>query len=510
MGGEISFGGVQMGLSPDASGRPDPQTPFRILVLGDFSGRGNRGETESGAAVANRRPTAVDRDNLEQVLARLEPRLENTIEDSAGQPVSVSFTELDHFHPDHLYDEIGLFARLRQLRRKLKKSSTFEEAAAEVRSWAEAPQADDEPPGAPASESAEPPEEPAGHSIEGLFEQTLQATPGEGAAGPDKWSAMIHDLVASYAVEGPNPEQDKLVACVDQVTGRTLARLLHHRDFQALESAWRGLDLLTRRLETDSSLKIFLVDISKAELAADLAEAEDLSQTGLYKLLVEKTVGTPGAQPWAVLCGHYQFSDGEGDVNLLGRLSKIAAAAGAPWVTSVAGRVVGCNDPAARPEAEDWSQPAAEPWSAIQGLTEAQYLAAVWPRFLLRLPYGVRTNPIEQFEFEEMAEGPVHENYLWGNPALLQAVLLGQSFARSGWGLRPGELTDVGDLPIHVYHDDDGEAVARPCGEVLITEPGAKKIAARGVTPLLSVANQDVVRIPAMRSVAGETLAGRW
>src|SRR5207244_7572537 len=124
----------------------------------------------------------------------------------------------------------------------------------------------------------------------------------------DDFQAVLRDIVAPFVEPKPDPQRPELVAQVDQAISGQMRALLHHPAFQALEAAWRGLFFLVRRLPTDAKLKLYLLDVSKAELAADLGAADDLSASGVYKLLVEQTVKTPGAPPWALVVGHYTFS----------------------------------------------------------------------------------------------------------------------------------------------------------------------------------------------------------
>src|SRR5262249_55069716 len=154
---------------------------------------------------------------------------------------------------------------------------------------------------------------------------------------------------------------------------------------------------------------------------ADLMKAQDLTTTGAYRLLVEQTVGTPGAQPWAVLAGHYTFGATLEDVELLGRLALIAQRTGAPFIAAGSPTLVGtqsfgkASDPAAW---KDFDDDTGQIGDALRGLGDARYLGLALPRFLLRLPYGKDTDPIEGFDFEELPETDAHEAYLWGNPAI--------------------------------------------------------------------------------------------
>jgi type VI secretion system protein ImpC len=135
----------------------------------------------------------------------------------------------------------------------------------------------------------------------------------------------------------------------------------------------------------------------------------------------------------------------------------------------------------------------------------------VLPRFLLRLPYGKQTEATEQFAFEEFSESPVHENYLWGNPALACAYLLGEAFLESGWEMRPGEISEISGLPAHVYKVD-GESYLKPCGEALLGEQAAEAILDRGMMPFISMKGSDAIRLVRFQSIAAPPadLSGRW
>ncbi len=487
-----SFGKVEIDV--DAEGepvleRPDPDTPFRILILGDFTGRANRGILES--KLAKRRPVLVDRDNFEEVLEKLAPELRLPWG-------SVRFRELEDFHPDRIFERLELFRALRETREKLSDRATFAAAAAALQPKPPAP--------APASQ-------PRGVSLTDLVEETETRASARTARALDDFSALVRDLVAPHLVPGADPRQAEMVAKVDMATGEGMREVLHHPDFQALEAAWRGLFFLVRRLETDTELKLYLLDVSKAELQEDL-KASDLRLTGTYRVLVEQTVGTPGGQPWAVVAGNFSFTDSVDDVMLLGYLAGIARAAGAPFLSAASPQVVGCDSLGEHPLPEQWQPVTAErqkTWEILRNFPEARYLGLAMGRFLLRLPYGKDTDPTEQFAFEEFSGAARHEEYLWGNPALACVCLLGQAFAQWGWDLRPGAIHDIDGLPAHVYRED-GESHVKPCAEALLTEKAANAILDKGIMPLLSLKDRDAVRLLRFQSLADPpaALEGRW
>lgn len=489
---EINIGGFTFGTGSAAAGEPvSPDAPFHLLVIGAFGG-----ESKS-------RAIEIDRDNFDDILDRL--NVVFTCDMPEGQPpASVTFRTLDDFHPDHLFETVDAFESLRETRRRLLNPASFEQAAAEVRQWLSEETAPAAPTPAPAA--APPAIETAG-LLDGILE-AADSAPAEDDR-PLDWNALIRDIVRPYSIPKIGPQQDVLVGCVDALIGRLMTALLHHPRFQTLEAAWRGLWFLVRRLETDSRLKVFLLDVPQSQLDASLQLDGELSTAPLHRELVERTVGTPGAQPWAALLGLYSFGPDDQSARRLARFAELAGANGAPFIAAATAEIPGADsdwssDPA------DW-RPATmtEKWHALRASPAAHALALIWPAFLLRLPYGARTSPTEVFEFEEIAGRPELSDYLWGNPALIAGCLLGQSYTESGWRLRVGEQSEIGGLPQHVYKDD-GDSIARPCAAVQLTQQGAQRLLAVGINPLWSVRDQGIVQLPGLKSLAGVSLAARW
>jgi type VI secretion system protein ImpC len=524
MSAPFSFGNVEIDLTAaDASAarEVEPDAPFRILVLGDFSGRANRGLSHRDPPLSERKPVLVDRDNVEETLARFGVELQLPVGSRRTASVQLRFSELDDFHPDRLFEHLELFQALRKTRRRLGNPATFAEAAREVQSWGNKSVAPEPAAAPPADVPSAPTEAPTTAEPDGadLLAQALERAQPTSleeqlSSGHVNWDAYVQEIVEPYVVPSPDPRQPELIASVDEATSRQMDALLHHPDFQAMESIWRSVDLLTRRLETDSRLQVYLLDVSKAELAGDLLAADDLSQSGTYKLLVEQSPNAGERQPWAVIVGSYTFEPTLEDVQCLFGLSQIAQAAAAPFLAAAGPQVLGCASPAELPEPADW-QPLdseiQENWDALRQVPQASWVGLILPRFLLRLPYGRKTDRVEQFEFEEIPPEGGHENYLWGNAAFLCAVLLGQAYTRSGWSLANDLNGNIGGLPMHV-HEVDGDAQLKPCGEVLLTERAYERIWESGLMPLLSLRGQDAVRPAGFRSLSvGQThLSARW
>src|SRR5262245_15936985 len=116
----ISFGKIDVGLTTSmgaAEGTPSEETPFRVLLLGDFSGRASRGVREPGQLAA-RKPIRIDRDNSDEVLAKLGAQVRLTLGDNAPA-LTLRFADLDDFHPDRIVKQVRVFDQLQDLRRRL-------------------------------------------------------------------------------------------------------------------------------------------------------------------------------------------------------------------------------------------------------------------------------------------------------------------------------------------------------------------------------------------------------
>ena len=488
---------VQPGVRYDVSfGRLDArpraaQAAFRLALLGDFSGRASKGALESGAALAARKPLKVDVDNLDDVLARLAPRILVPLGDEGT--VEIPIAAMGDFHPDQLVEALPLFEQLQDLRRSLQSKAGFDRAAKEVLSWA----------------GAEPLPRPPSRRSRGAAVATdrklsdfvrLTGRPPAAEASADD---LIRRLIGPYIVPATDSRQDALLARVDAALSDAMRRILHNPEFQAAEALWRGVEKLVRGLETGANLQIVLYDISAEELAADLAATDALQDTALYSLLIEQPASDGHAGPLSFIAGLYGFELTPPHADLLGRIAQLAGAAGAPFVAGMG------PDDLRTPEHE-WHPLVRSAWSALRATPASVYLGLATPRFLLRMPYGRRTDPIDAFAFEEFSRQSGLSGMLWGNPALLAALLVAQSWSKAGAAMKLGSLNVVGEMPVYVYHDADGDQVALPCTERLFTERQAAQVASTGIIPVLSLRGRPEVRVAGFNSLAGKPLAGSW
>jgi type VI secretion system protein ImpC len=488
-----SSGRGDVGLSvgvPLPSGEAAKKEPFRILLLGDFSGRGSRGLTQP---LAGRKPLRLDPDNVEQAPAKVGVELRLPV----GPGLTVKIAELDDFRPEHLLARLDLFEALRDLRRQAEDPRAFLQKGAPV------------PPPPPPSAAPAPTATDPGAMLDELMAQTETAArqTGVGAGWQSYLQRLVKPLTAPRTDEA---RQKEALAQIDEAIGNELRGVLHQPHFQAVEAAWRGARLLVRKLDPDEEVQVWLLDVTKAELLADLSEPATLA-----RLLVEPSPAAPPGRWWGVLAGQYTFAPTRDDLVLLSLLGAVAQKANAPFLAGAAPVFVGVAEVSGRPDPRTWRprlpQELAEAWLLVRQLPESAYVGLALPRFLLRLPYGKRTVRVEGFDFEEQPTPPRHGDYLWGCPSLAAALLLGQSFRRSGWSLRPGQTVELDGLPQHVYEADD-EPEVKPTAEAWLNDGCAGVILSEGLMPVLSVANRDAVQVPVFRAIAEpeRTIAGRW
>lgn len=468
---------------------------FGLIVCGDFSGRANRGLLEKGDQLAGRKPRRVDVDNLDDVLASMQLKLHLPLGDEGGA-VEVGISSLDDFHPDELHDNVEVFAELAGLRQRLQNSATYDAAAAEVAAW-----------GADGGQGAKVRVKPRGAAIPNAKLSDFARLMGTSTAVGETTAAdeLIKQIVRPHIQAAADPDQPAMIAAVDTALASLMRRLLHHPDFQTLESLWRSVDLLVRELETDANLQIILYDISAEEVAADLSDCDDLQETGLYKLLVEQpALDTRTTAPSAIV-GCYQFEQTPPHAELLGRVAKIAAAANAPFLAAVG------NEAFEKKKPEEIHPLVAESWGALRSMPHTNYLGLTVPRFMLRWPYGAKTEPIDPFPFEEFTAHFGLKGFLWGNGAILAGLMLGKTFAKQGLrGMTPGDVMVQGDLPLYYYTDSDGDQVALPCTERIASEAAAAHIITQGFMPLLWMRGRPEVRLGSFVAVYGSQLAGPW
>jgi len=485
----FNFGQLEVDAPPPIVGN---SRPLRLVLLGDFSGRANRGELRIGDELARCKPMRLDVDTIERVIASLDTRLQLDIGDES---IELRPTSIDDLHPDALYESVPLFAELAGLRQRLAHPKTSKAAAEEVRAWAGAATA----PTLPARARGNTLRVDAKLSD---FAR-LVGRPNRTPTPMERVDRLLQAAVAPHIEEAGAPDAEALTAAVDRSLSAAMRGLLHHPDLQCLEAAWRSLDFIVRRIETGAKLQCVLYDISAEEFAADLSATDRLEETGLYRLLVEQPSLDAQAGTAYALIGHYGFEMTPPHAELLGRMAQIAAHARAPFIASIGPDCITTR-------AEDLHPLVAEAWQALRALPAAGYLGLTVPRFLLRTPYGARSETIDNFDFEEFDSRSGLKSLLWGNAAVLAGVLLAGHALRSGLAVAPGKMLSLGDMPYFVYADEDGESIPLPCTERLLTERKAVQVHSFGFMPVLAMKGRPEVRLGGFLSVGGQPLAGTW
>lgn len=491
---EFNFGGLQTSLPRHAA---DGTGAFRIAVLGDFSGRANRGVLETGTELAQRKPIELDTDNIDAVIHSLGAVLQLPVGyDGAG--IALEPRSLDDLHPDALYETVNVFSELSALRLRLENPKTFRAAARELSASLGVPHASPEPPRTKRARGS-------AVRVDAKLSDfaRLIGRPAVAQGATTAVDELVRRAVAPYWVEAEDPDRERLTAAVDRALSAAMRDVLHHPDFQALEAAWRALDLLVRRVETGTRVQIVLYDISAEELAADLSATDAMEDTGLYRLLVEQPALDALQGPLSALIGNFTFEMTPPHAELLGRMARIAAAARAPFIAAIGPDCVSTR-------IEDLHPLVTRAWDALRALPEASFVALTVPRFLLRTPYGRKTEPIESFAFEEFDAHVGLKALLWGNSAILAAVLLAEEFQRQGHRLQLGRILSVDELPLFFYVDSDGDQIALPCTERLLTERKSTHVSQQNLIPVLAIKNRPEVRLAGFRSLAGNDLAGPW
>jgi type VI secretion system protein ImpC len=318
-----------------------------------------------------------------------------------------------------------------------------------------------------------------------------------------KLLAERSELVARLAVaEADGSIDDRELASfhasaakIDALLSAQLNEIMHSSPFQRLEATWRGLHFLATLTETGSQLELHVLDVSKRELSRDLTRAVSFDQSALFKHVYEQEYGTFGGRAFGVLIGDYEIGPEPTDLHLLGQISHVAAAAHAPFVAAAAPTLFGIDsfgdlgEPRALSHIFDTVEYAQ--WRSFRESEDAQYVALVLPRILLRRPFG-DSNPVEAFDFQERVER--HDEWLWGNAAYALGVCITNAFAKYHWcaairGVEGGGLVE--GLPTGSFMTEYGEAAAKCPVEIALSDRREVELAQLGFIPLLHVKGTD-------------------
>ena len=429
---------IEMNLG---SNRPEikksGRSAINILVLGDFSGKG-RLDTTSDENPGIRNMFTLDPGKLDTAVARISPAALLTLD---SETVTLPISSMESFHPDTLLKMDSLFA-----------------SAAPV---------DAEP-----AEQPTPSKEKAAAGDDNDFARLLggpKAAPG--AANPAVKSTLdklIADAVASDATAVSTPQAGP---SVDKSSA--LREVLRAAAFKQLESTWCSLQWLGERIEYDESASIWLVDV-------DVAAIEDWSPE-----LIRQVAAGPGSADALIVLQDYCNDDRsnlEDLARLASALNTIAFAGATPSIAGLRGHI----GKAVALDASDFEKAEDDSSGGAAGMSN---LVLGFPDVLLRQPYGLRSDPIDAFDFDELGPAPTHDAFLWGNASIVLALM---------W------LTDtlvIDDALLVTYDDGGGQAIKPPTGAYM-TDSAAEALLARGIVPLLAQRGGTDIRVPRLQSMA--------
>jgi type VI secretion system protein ImpC len=305
------------------------------------------------------------------------------------------------------------------------------------------------------------------------------------------------DLIADDAVNSINA----IVAEIDRKLAEQINLIMHNPQFQALESSWRGLHYLVNNTETDEMLKIKVFNISKKDLAKTLKKYKGTAwdQSPIFKKVYELEYGQLGGEPYGCLVGDYYFDHSAPDVELLSGMAQIAAASHAPFIAAASPTTMQMDSWGELANPRDLTKifqtPEYAAWRSMRDSDDSKYVGLAMPRFLSRMPYGAKTNPVEEFEYEEDTTGADSSKYTWSNAAYAMAVNINRAFKLYGWcsrirGVESGGAVE--GLPVHTFPSDDGGVDMKCPTEIAISDRREAELAKNGFMPLIHRKNSDV------------------
>jgi type VI secretion system protein ImpC len=339
----------------------------------------------------------------------------------------------------------------------------------------------------------------------GLLDQIVdEGRFGQEPASKERGRNLVKEFISQYIDGSMTIARDaemminSRIAQIDHLVSLQLNEVMHNATFQKLEGSWRGIKYLMDQSETGVMLKIKVLNCSKRELLKDLQRAPEFDQSALFKKVYEEEYGIYGGSPFGALVGDYEFGKHPEDIELLEKISNVAAAAHAPFATAAAPDLFNLPSftslDAPRDLAKIFDTTEYAKWKSFRQSEDSRYVAMCLPRTLGRLPYGKDTKPVEAFNYEEHVDGTDHSKYLWMNAAYALATRMTNSFSKYGMcvamrGVEGGGLVE--GLPVHNFYTDEGDVAMKCPTEVPITDRREKELADLGFVPLVHCKGTD-------------------
>lgn len=348
-----------------------------------------------------------------------------------------------------------------------------------------------------------------------LSEGRLAPTHEERNTATQWVEALVEQVVTKEMTVSADTEAmlNARIAAIDQVLTDQLNDIMHAEAFQRLEGAWRGLKYFTFQTETSTMLKIKVFDVSKGDLLKDLRKASEFDQSAMFKKIHDEGYGVLGGAPFGALVGDYEFGRHPDDMEILEKMSNIASAAHAPFLSAASPKLFNWDSftelAGPRDLAKIFDNDAYIRWKSFRESEDSRYVGLVLPHVLARLPYGKETAPVEAFDFEENVDGRDHSKYLWANAAYALAARLTDAFARYEWcaairGVEGGGLVE--GLPTHTFTTDDGDIAVKCPTEIAITDRRENEFSKLGFIPLCYYKGTDRAAFLAAQSCQKPTV----
>jgi len=323
-------------------------------------------------------------------------------------------------------------------------------------------------------------------------------------AGKERGKNLVREFVTQVLEGSMTVSKDAeaminaRIAQIDHLLSIQLNEILHTESFQKLEASWRGLRYMLDQSETSDKLKIKVLNVNKKELLRDLQRAPEFDQSALFKKVYEEEYGVFGGAPFSALVGDYEFGRTPEDVELIEKVSQVASAAHAPFLTAASPEMLNMdsftNIDAPRDMAKIFDNTEYAKWKSFRASEDSRYVGLCLPHILMRLPYGKNNKTIDTFQYEEGVDGSDHSKYLWGNAAYALGARLTNAFAQYGWcasirGVEGGGLVE--GLPTHSFATDEGDVALKCPTEAPITDRREKELADLGFVPLVHCKGSD-------------------
>jgi type VI secretion system protein ImpC len=462
------------------------ELPFVVGVLADLTGVPER----SLPPLRWRKFVEITPDNFDDVLAALKPRLrflvDSTLEEDGGQiRVEIGFQSMDDFGPAQVARQVGPLRDLLEARTRIGAFQSLVSGDEKLQHMIREALTS-----SGTAEISQSTQVPGAQRFDRIIQLVKAASGLEGTRVHELVTAFVDNVSLPLAVNDLHTAITVGITEIDSRLSRQLREILHHPEFQALESTWRGLHYLVMQTETSELLKIRVLNAKKSELFNDLMEAPEFRESAAFRKIYEEAYGVSG-EPFGLLVGAYEFSKSDDDVAMLQTLSRLAETSHAPFLAAAAPGVLQLDSFASLGSVatlfETFESPEYSRWHQFRESDDSRYIGLVLPHVLLRLPYGKTATPVVEFDFEELAEAPHHMELLWGNAAFALAACVTVSFAHYHWcaaiqGVDGGGLVE--GLPITTFATNGGDIV-NASTDVAITDRQEMELSRIGFIPLV-------------------------